>query len=169
MRDDEYVYVGVDNGISGAVAILERDGSILVFKMPICEFGSKGTFIDDLELRALLLNGRDPKDLRVTAEWAQKQPKFGCKTNWAQGFHGGVLATLFRQNGIRATFVNPKEWQSQMLASVRIAGQDTKVASIATCHKLFPQVSLIPPRGRVEHDGIADALLMAEFGRRNKL
>lgn len=164
-----HIYVGIDNGISGAVAILEMDGSVRVFLMPTIEFGEKGTFIDDLKLRALLTDGHELAALRVVQEWGQKQPKFGCKTNWAQGYHCGTITTLLRQNGIRATAVNPKEWQREMLRDFRRAGEDTKVASICAAKHFFPAVSLIPPRGRTEHNGISDALLMALWGKRHSL
>jgi hypothetical protein len=43
-----------------------------------------------------------------------------------------------------------------------------KENSIEVCKKLFPQVNLLAtPRCKKEHDGIAEALLMAEYTRRN--
>jgi hypothetical protein len=43
----------------------------------------------------------------------------------------------------------------------------SKNTSIAVCKRLFPDVSLLPSeRCRKDHDGMAEALLMAEYARR---
>ena len=59
--------------------------------------------------------------------------------------------------------VRPQEWQRVQLAGA--PGEDTKAQSIAQAKRLWPAVSLVRPRGRVESDGIADALHVAQFGR----
>ena len=42
-----------------------------------------------------------------------------------------------------------------------------KQKSIEVCRKLFPDVSLLPTsRCKKSHDGMAEALLMAEYARR---
>jgi crossover junction endodeoxyribonuclease RuvC len=169
MGEPKRTYVGIDNGTSGGVAILETDGSIRVHKTPTMKLGDKpGEFIDDLALRRLIVEGRDPTLITAVWEFATKNPIFGTKGNWGTGWSGGVVMTVLRQNGVRTAIVSSKEWQRTMLAD-RGPSEDTKVASIRICHRLFPQVSLIPPGCKKEHDGIADALLMAEFGRRNRL
>jgi hypothetical protein len=46
-------------------------------------------------------------------------------------------------------------------------GEDTKQRSVIAAQRLFPNVSLLPtPRCKKPSDGIADALLIAEWGRR---
>jgi hypothetical protein len=162
-------YIGIDNGVSGAVAILESDGSVKLSKTPTIEFGGKGTFIDDIKLRSLVMNGRAVEDLRVVYEWGNKNPQWGTKGNWATGNHNGTLTTFVRQNGIRAAAITAKEWQRELLAGFRPNGCDTKTAAKAAAKHYFPGVSLIAPGCRTEFDGFADALLMALWGKRRNL
>lgn len=41
---------------------------------------------------------------------------------------------------------------------------DTKATSMSAAHKLFPSVSFVPKRCRIEHDGCIDAALIAYYG-----
>ncbi len=48
-----------------------------------------------------------------------------------------------------------------------LPGKDTKTKSILAASRLFPRVDLRrTARSKVAHDGLTDALLIAEFGRR---
>lgn len=160
------IYIGVDNGNSGAISIIYPTTAIWTCLMPTIKVG-KETWIDDIVLRDILNAAGENKF--VVFEQGQKQPKFGCKGNFSQGYSFGVVRTTIRQNGIPHTAVNPRDWQKAMHLGVRSAGMDTGAASIEACRRLFPDVSLVPPGCRVPHDGIADALLMAEWGRRRNL
>lgn len=74
------------------------------------------------------------------------------------GYIEGVLTAL----GIPYQLVMPKRWKAEFT----LCGKD-KQASIETCKRLFPDVSLrASERCRKDSDGMAEALLMAEFARR---
>lgn len=71
----------------------------------------------------------------------------------------GILAALrLPYSEIRASI-----WQRALLAGV--PGADTKARSVRAAAAMFPGEALLTPRGRVL-DGRADALLIAEYGRR---
>lgn len=165
------IYVGIDNGLSGAVAFLFDDG-VELFKMPLLEVGKK-TLIDDLMLRQTILAatfGPPAKPVHVTFEQGQLQPAFGCKVNFSQGYSFGVIATVMRQNNWACTALNPKDWMKEMHLGVRKAGMDTKSASLEACRRLYPTVSLLPtPRCTKPDDGMAEALLMATWAKRHNL
>ena len=74
------------------------------------------------------------------------------------GFIEGVIQTL----GVPYERVDPRRWKGEF-------GLDSdKQKSIDLCKQLFPNVSLIPSaRARKDSDGMAEALLMAEYARRN--
>ena len=56
----------------------------------------------------------------------------------------------------------PKRWKAEFILN----GKD-KAASVETCRRLFPGVALRPSeRCRKDSDGMAEALLMAEYARR---
>lgn len=74
------------------------------------------------------------------------------------GFIEGVLAAL----DISYQLVMPKRWKAEFTLN----GKD-KAASIEVCKRLFPGVELrATQRCRKDSDGMAEALLMAEFARR---
>lgn len=63
------------------------------------------------------------------------------------------------------TIVRASTWQRTMFAGLGTV-KDTKAASIARAKQLFPGVNLIPEGCKKPQDGLSDALLLAEFGRR---
>ena len=74
------------------------------------------------------------------------------------GYIEGVLSAL----GIPYQLVMPKRWKGEFTLN----GKD-KAASVAVCRKLFPEICLKrSDRCRVDSDGMAEALLLAEFARR---
>jgi crossover junction endodeoxyribonuclease RuvC len=75
------------------------------------------------------------------------------------GLWEGILAAL----AIPHLAVSPQVWKKSILAGTA----KDKPAAIAFAQGLFPGVSLLPtPRCRIPHDGLADALCLAEYGRR---
>nr|DAO72696.1 MAG TPA: HOLLIDAY JUNCTION RESOLVASE [Caudoviricetes sp.] len=78
---------------------------------------------------------------------------FGQTFGWAQG----VLEAM----GISYELVQPQKWKKEF----SITGD--KNSSIMVCKRLFPGVSLLPAeRCRKDNDGMAEALLMAEYAKR---
>ena len=73
------------------------------------------------------------------------------------GYIKGVLEAL----SIPYQEVSPQRWKKEFSLN------SEKEKSIDKCRQLFPNVSLLAtPRCRVAHDGMAEALLMAEYARR---
>lgn len=67
--------------------------------------------------------------------------------------------------GYSYTIVPARTWQRTMFAGLgKVA--DTKAASILVAKRLFPRVDLRPGQCRKDQDGLSDALLIAEYGRR---
>ena len=74
------------------------------------------------------------------------------------GFIEGVLSAL----GIPYQLITPQRWKKEFTLN------SDKQKSIDVCEKLFPNADLLPtPKCRVKSDGMAEALLMAEYARRN--
>lgn len=89
---------------------------------------------------------------------------------WSLGIIEGVLSGM----GIAYTKVAPKEWQREMWQGIRPVYKsgnskaiDTKATSLLAAKRLFPNEDLRrSARATLPHDGIVDALLMAEYCRR---
>jgi hypothetical protein len=70
----------------------------------------------------------------------------------------------FQALGVSLVEVPPKDWQREYkIRSTK--DDDTKAQSYLIASRMFPEVELRGPRGAVL-DGRADALLIAEYGRR---
>jgi hypothetical protein len=154
--------------------MLDQAGSVLeVAPMPVIK-ASKGKGRDEYDLvgiRHLVERHRDLAEghLFVTVEKPQPlPPKLGGGiANYARGVSRGwewLLVAL----GIPYQLVAPRIWQAEMHAGM--PGSDLKQQSILSASRLFPRVSLKRTQlSRVPDDGIAEALLLAEWGRRVQL
>lgn len=149
-------YVGIDPGQSGGIGVIWDD--IEAFPMP----GSEQDIVK------LIANIRQKApEIVVILEKAQAMPKQGIvstgKYMESYGFIKGALAAM----KIPFQEVRPAVWKREILSG-EIDKRD-KDTSIRICERIFPQVDLILPRCRKPHDGMAEALLIAEYGRRKNL
>ena len=145
--------VGIDPGKAGGIAYIDPAGGATARPMPVA-----GKEIDGHELanalRGLVID-------TVIVEKAQAMPGQGVTSmfNYGAGFGKilGVLDTL----GVAYRLVTPQQWKKVVLAGT----PKDKAAAVAFCRRAYPGVSLTPGRKRTPHDGMADALCMAEYGR----
>lgn len=79
--------------------------------------------------------------------------------HFGEGF--GWLQGMLEAYEIPYELVRPQKWKKEFSVTA------DKNTSIEVCKRLFPGVNLIPPGCRKEHDGIAEALLLAEYARRH--
>ena len=168
------IFVGIDPGLKGAIAFL-GDGAVpALVSMPVIKRlrGEGRDQIDMVGLRDLLQSWL-PLGFGcfVTVERGQALPPGmgGGVTNFARGYHRGILEGLLVALRIPYQLVPPQTWQREMLQGAP-AG-DTGQRSIMAAQRLFPGVSLLrTPACRKADDGLSDglaeALLLAEYGRR---
>ena len=92
-------------------------------------------------------------------------PKQGVSSTFKTGRGFGQLEGLLSGMGVSYTLVKPREWQGVMFSGLPKC--DTKELSFMVCKRLFPGIDLRKNDNcRIDHDGIADSLMIAEFGRR---
>ena len=160
--------IGVDVGLEGAIACLDEKGKVLfVQDMPVV-FVKKGRkqvrLIDVREVVRIF--ARVGKQVFVMIEKTSPAPA-KCSTpqaNWGLGYGAGVIEGVVVAKGLKYEKVEPREWQKYFKFPGQKRGQ-TKEMSYYRASQLFPDVELKTERGRVL-DGRADALLIAEYGRR---
>jgi hypothetical protein len=141
--------IGIDPGQSGAIAIIANDGSVNLAHY------DKSLYIDSL-MAAML----DAKVMCVVehvgampGQGVSSTFKFGVNFGWIQG----ALDTI----GVPYELVRPQKWKKMFSCT------SDKNTSIAVAKRLFPHVSLKrTPRCVKDDDGLAEALLMAEYARR---
>ncbi len=153
------IYIGIDPGKSGGIAAIDDDG----FLMHLSTMPLSGGPIDPVAV-ANILRKLDKK--HVFIEHAQAMPKQGVTSMFNYGMGFGVLQGICSALGCPMTLIKPRLWQKAMHVG---ADQSAcpKDRSFQVVYRLFPTANLkASERCKNDHDGMADALLIAEYGRR---
>ncbi len=167
-----HLTIGVDPGLHGGIAILEgnEDTPLVLLPMPIHRPGKKGR--DQYDVDSIVQLMRRAKATGSCVGVVEKLHPLPAKiakgviANYNRGAAFWFWVAVF--GALRIPLLEavlPRVWQKEMLAGTP-AG-DTKQRSVIAAQRLFPGVSLLPTeRSRKPSDGLSDALLIAEFGRR---
>ncbi len=154
------IVIGIDVGKAGGIALLSPsytsrlDVDLLVMPEDLGQVVAKLEWARDSSGGA-----------HVFIERAQAMPKNGAVSmfNYGKGF--GELLGVVCALGMPSTLIPPKTWSREMHVGTK--GDTTKKRSIEAARRLFPNIKLTATdRCRKDHDGLAEALLIAEFGRR---
>ena len=148
--------IGIDPGITGALACLDREGIVVdVWPMPRRDEG-KVRHPDGATLRRILTTW--PVRL-VAVEKVHAMPGQGVSTMFAFGCNWGYVLGVLVCMGLPYELVTPQAWQKAMFASQpKRKDIDIKKATRAFADRRWPQWSTNP--------GKADALCIAEWARR---
>jgi hypothetical protein len=151
------VVLGCDPGFTGALAAIDGD-DIEIHDAPILTVGTK-RFMDLLAMKALLLKWRD-RDVRFFIEKVHSFPGSSARSmfSFGQGYgewRGEVVAL-----GFSLTEVEPARWKGALMDGL---GREKDAARYRAA-LLFPTVAHL--FARKNDDGRAEALLIAEYGRR---
>lgn len=152
-------YIGIDPGQKGGIGMINNAGMAVEYEPMPVTVKEIVKLVEGYVLNALK-NGEKP---RLIVELAQPMPKQGAVSAFTYGRHFGAFEPLHVVLDIPYHEVRPGIWKKAMGLN------SEKVNSINLCERIFPTVGLILPRCRVKHDGIAEALLIAEWGRRQGL
>lgn len=138
------VYLGIDPGVGGGIAILNADGSVVrVVKMPKDATGVLAALTTDIGLAVAVLEH----------VWSMPGQGHGGAFTFGRGF--GRLEMALTAAAIPFTLVVPRKWQPAM-GVYYPKGRDKNIAK-ARAHKLFPKT--------VTTHATADALLIAAYCR----
>lgn len=177
---------GIDPGKNGALAIIDEDGTVLDILM-IPKIG-KTEEVDKRELVNLFadLTAKYKGELKhIVMENVHAIHGSAATSTFTFGGLVWSEEILLIVCEIPYTLVTPKDWQKEMwqgIVPLRKAGKKcektgvikkgpilTKETSLIAIKRLFPKLILTDPtkpKARVPHDGIVDAVLLAEYGRR---
>lgn len=167
-------YIGIDPGLSGGIAIIDGLGraEMQCCPMPVCLHGRRRT-VDVAVVREILAAHADPSSTMVIIESAMK---FSAGTNalTSTWFGFGRLTAMLELDGWPHEIIaSPLTWQKMFWSKPHMPKGtkfDTKAASIAAAKRLWPDHSFLPTsRCTKPSDGLTDAALIAEYGRRNQL
>lgn len=148
------VFIGIDPGKSGALAIIAPEG---VTVQPFDEIAYR----DALGVIGESVLSGEEKAL-CALEKVGARPMQGVSSTFEFGRNAGFIEGLLVAYEIPYHLVTPQRWKKEFALLKR-----DKDASVAEARRLFPEVSLkVSERSRKDSDGIAEALLLAEWARR---
>lgn len=145
------IYMGIDPGKKGAMAIINGE-TVEIIPYDKRDYQKK---IDEM-VRA------DPLAvMRCVLEHVGAMPGQGVTSTFSFGESFGWLQGVLEAWGIPYEIVRPAKWKKEFSVTA------DKNTSIAVARRLFPGVSLRRTDScRKDDDGMAEALLMAEYARR---
>ena len=158
------IYIGIDPGLSGAVAVIDErfNNLVQVFDTPtVLVEGEKTKRKYLAPSMALLLEPFANKQEAIAVlENVHSMPKQGVASSFCFGEGKGMWEGILAAYNIPTELVSPQRWKKAIMAD---QGKDKSAARFKAM-ALFP--SLADQLKLVKYDGRAEALLMAEYGRR---
>lgn len=157
-------YLGIDPGLSGAIAAIGPLGEHVWDIPTVLVDGKKSSrrAIDLIVLSEIFKSDHCQRISLAVLEKVHAMPEQGVTSSFAFGEGFGVLKGMLGYAGIPYSLVAPQTWKGVMLRD----GSKDKGAAVVAARSLFPKAQLIPDGCRVARDGRAEALLMAEYARR---
>jgi len=162
------IFLGIDPGMTGAIAIIDPvlSKGVGFYDTPVVNIGKKGQVkheYDTQEMASVLREFAECRPAYVFIERQQAMPDQGVSSTFATGRGYGLWLGILTALGIPYEVIAPVTWKKKLMADM----SKEKGASIIVAKRLFPQVA--DDLKLKKHHGRADALLLAEFGRRRML
>jgi crossover junction endodeoxyribonuclease RuvC len=147
--------LGIDPGLSGAIAILDGDELVSVEDVPILEVAGK-RHIDAYGLARIIDSYVAGEKALAWLEFVAASPQMGVTSAFRFGETYGLIRGVLAANFVRTETVPPRVWKKAM--GVKADKDGCRMAAI----KLFPRRSELFARKR--DDGRAEAALIAAYG-----
>ena len=160
-RELSRTFIGIDNGVSGAITILSENGTVLRhIKTPVkncLNYTKKKAFHNRVNFKVLYDN---LQDMRHNSFCLIERPMVN-PMRWVASVSAirclEATEILLEELQIPYQFIDSKEWQKVLLPS-GLKGDQLKKASTDVAKRLFPKLEIVN----------SDSLLIAEYCRRIK-
>lgn len=169
-------YIGIDIGKKGAICVIRPDG-IKIEPMPMIK-----DELDYSKLYEMLMHEQlfdiSTTGVNVHLVFEKLGVIFGSSkaTAFSMGHQSGAVEMMAIALGIPYTKIPAKQWQKDMFQGVDVikktgkTSNDTKAMALIAAKRIFPNQKLtFGDRATKPHDGLVDALLMAEYAKRKNL
>jgi len=179
-------YIGIDNGVTGSVAVLDEAGKVLLYEpTPVREvlnYTKKKELIKRLDGEEFRRIVKPYAGATVVMERPMTNPKLQWKATVSAIRCDEAMLLTVEQMGLRHQYCDSRDWQKAMLSGLQTAKRatkdttpeerkafkafnaklkrQTKKLSLAMGQQLYPEITI---------KGDADALLIAEWARREKM
>jgi len=180
------IYVGIDPGKSGYIVIVNPDRllagvgpTLVAYKIPVFTVGKTKKEFDRKAIKGLLETiAEELASPHVVIEHQQVMPGNGKNGNFSTGYGYGLL-TMALEGVLPYTEVRPTVWKKQMGLtipakdmkgmSVTVKTKRKKALALREAQRLFPNETFIPDGCRVPSADMAEATLLAVYGKRKSL
>lgn len=152
--------IGIDPGISGAVAVLDENlACVATYEMPTMKMGKKQQ-VNAAELTRLLRIHtkwlqHDPTCVTAYLEMVKAMPGQGVSSMFNFGCGYGIVQGVLAALEVPTELVTPPVWKKR----AGLIGKEKDMAR-TKAQMLYPTLNL----GRKKDIGRSDALLIARFG-----
>lgn len=146
------IYIGIDPGAKGGYALVNAKND-----------AASAYPWNDVEFVNWLIGLKESGETiaRACVEKVSSMPGQGVASTFKFGTGFGYIQGALTALKIPFQLVPPKNWKKEYSLD------NDKQKSIDACQRLFPDVNLILPRCRKPNDGMAEALLIAEYAKRH--
>ena len=180
------LFCGVDPGITGAICIISLK-RVEIIPMPVNKFTNSGKRETELNFHALnsifkmiscepaymMIEIQQPfrsqiwgKDESTGKSILVEDNSQGLSSTSKTMYNYGAIVMCAVANGIEHKCISARKWQYHLFPTIKTGS--TKLTSVAKAQELYPNVNLIPERGRTPSHGYADALLIATYAKLSK-
>jgi hypothetical protein len=166
--NNQKVYIGIDNGVSGSIGIVTGYVNE-VFKIPVRKVLNYTKTkqwlnrIDGKELKEILSAPFDVSKIFCLIERPMVNPeRFKATVSALRALEATLI--VLEDLGIPYQYIDSKEWQKELLPSGLKGPEELKPASVEVACRLFPHLA---EQIRKHKDG--DGILIAEYARRKGL
>jgi crossover junction endodeoxyribonuclease RuvC len=159
------IIIGIDPGLSGALAVLHQDLSVTIYDTPtLTVAGAKGSRREyDLAMMSSVVRSLGLVGQTVAyIESVHAMPGQGVRSMFTMGDGFGSWKGILAALSIPYTLVTPQRWKKYLMDGM---GKD-KDASRLRAIQLFPTYADL--FSRKKDDGRAEALLIAWYGRQHR-
>lgn len=156
------IYLGIDVGITGAIAAIDSNGNYVgVEDLDVMHVG-KTKWVDADYLLGAIRELRNGRETFAFIEHIHATPKMGCTTGHSLGLTMGSVLAILQVAAVPFDLVTPVTWKKSLgLLAPGATDREKKLASLCKARMLFPTA----PLERQKDNGRAEALLIASYGR----
>lgn len=160
------VFCGIDPGKDGCLAILGYRETPILIPFSETEYANQLRRLEyccrtEAEKDLAAIMHVQATEVFCVVEHVNAMPGQGVTSCFSFGQNFGFILGLLTAFRIPYELVRPLKWKKEFSCT------SDKNTSIEVAQRLFPDVDLRrTPQCRKPHDGIAEALLMAEYARR---
>lgn len=163
---DELEFVGIDGGVSGEMARLNRNGNWLVQRVVVGRDHDRNVL--DVEgnlllLRTLAQQAGGFDRLVVVYEAFRKNTRWGIKNSFACGRHDEFWRVLLTGHRFRFLGVDPKTWQAYCFRGIK--APKPKMRALEFVRRNCSDVDWLDAYSIAERTGIVDAMCIALWAR----